>query len=473
MATKTSYVYQIKVTLKDSQPPIWRRILVPANHTFYQLHHTLQFAMGWYDYHLHQFTINGDIYGDPADDEFDDLGTRDETKFKLSKLIARIPFRFTYEYDFGDGWEHILAVEKLLPAERGVHYPVCLAGKRACPPEDVGGVWGYQNFLTALRDPENPEHAEYLEWVGDNFDPEAFDLEAINRRLKRTIKNRRETEDDWFDEDDLFEEEAVQVAPRQEQFIPSDLKNLLSDVNESYATNVAIRLDTLAFIAYLRDNKVTGTQSTGNLPRKAIEAIAARFVKPPILQNVIGTHTFRFQNELEVWPIYFVHILASAAGLASGGQSKRWRMTKVGEQFISQPAILQVWALLYAYWHKVNWLITYPYQGMGDSLPFEFQRATLSLLLEQPVGITVQFQPFADQLIQTGRLGWSKPDLESVSDILRSAVERMVIQPMAQFGVLECLYGSEKIGAHEYPMLVSFQVTPLGKALLTVMSHEK
>ena len=197
MATKTSYVYQIKVTLKGSQPPIWRRILVPANFTLYQLHSVLQTVMGWYNSHLHQFIVNKEFYGDPADDEFGDLGTHDETKFKLSKLIARIPFRFTYEYDFGDSWEHTLAIEKMLPAEKGVHYPVCLAGKRACPPEDVGGVWGYESFLKAIQDPQDPEHAEYLEWVGDEFDPEAFDLERINQFLQRPIPKQLDEDDDW------------------------------------------------------------------------------------------------------------------------------------------------------------------------------------------------------------------------------------------------------------------------------------
>ena len=154
MAKKPTQIYQIKVTLNDTHPPIWRRIQVPGNTTLLKLHDILQIVMGWEDYHLHMFTIEGSIYGDPADDEYGDLGTIDEANYKLNQVIDREGQRFTYEYDFGDSWDHTLLVEKILPPQEGVRYPICLKGKRACPPEDVGGVWGYENFLEAIRDPE-------------------------------------------------------------------------------------------------------------------------------------------------------------------------------------------------------------------------------------------------------------------------------------------------------------------------------
>jgi hypothetical protein len=190
MARKPTQIYQIKVTLDDTHPPIWRRILVPSNTTLLKLHDILQIVMGWEDYHLHMFTIEGLIYGDPADDEYDDLGTVNEANVKLSQVIHHEGQRFSYEYDFGDSWDHTLLVEKILSPTKGVRYPLCLKGKRACPPEDVGGVWGYEQFLEAIHDPGHDEHEEYLTWVGGEFDPEAFELEDVNSRLRSMGRGR-------------------------------------------------------------------------------------------------------------------------------------------------------------------------------------------------------------------------------------------------------------------------------------------
>ena len=102
----------------------------------------------------------------------------------LQQVVSRVKDKLIYEYDFGDSWEHELLVEKILPLEEGKRYPVCLTGKRACPPEDCGGIWGYASLLEAIRDPEHPEHEEMVDWVGGEFDPEAFDLDEVNRELQ-------------------------------------------------------------------------------------------------------------------------------------------------------------------------------------------------------------------------------------------------------------------------------------------------
>ena len=177
-----SQIYQIKITLRDSKPPIWRRLDVPDTMTLAQLHHVIQAAMGWADYHLHQFTVNGVEYGVPHPDDWNEV--RNEKSVKLSQFVTGPKFKFTYEYDFGDSWEHIILVEKVLPPEPGVDYPRCITGKRACPPEDCGGVWGYASFLEAISDPDHPEHEELLEWVGGEFDPEAFDCAVVNEALR-------------------------------------------------------------------------------------------------------------------------------------------------------------------------------------------------------------------------------------------------------------------------------------------------
>jgi hypothetical protein len=182
-AKKPTQIYQIKITLRDSKPPIWRRVLVPADVSLARLHDIIQTVMGWADYHLHVFTIDGVEYGDPVQDA-GEMGYKNEGRYRLSQFVDEEGFKFDYEYDFGDGWEHVVLVEKILPEEKGQRYPVCIKGKRACPPEDVGGVWGYEMFLEAIKDPKHEEHASYLEWVGGSFDPEQFDLDAINARLK-------------------------------------------------------------------------------------------------------------------------------------------------------------------------------------------------------------------------------------------------------------------------------------------------
>jgi hypothetical protein len=176
-----SVIYQIKITLKDTKPPVWRRVELSGDMTLTKLHKVIQAVMGWQDYHLHSFTVGAVEYGvfEP------ELRLRSERGVKLGQIIPGEKFKFRYQYDFGDSWEHDLVVEKVLAPEPGVSYPRILTGRRACPPEDVGGVWGYESFLQAIQDPKHPEHDEYLEWIGGDFDPEAFDLADVAQALAR------------------------------------------------------------------------------------------------------------------------------------------------------------------------------------------------------------------------------------------------------------------------------------------------
>jgi hypothetical protein len=181
--SEASFVYQIKVSIKGASPPIWRRLEVSDQTTLAKLHKILQVAMGWTDSHLHQFIIGKKYYGEP-DSEMG-FQTLNEKRFKLSQLLLKEKSKFIYEYDFGDSWEHEILIEKKLPATEGKKLPVCLKGKGACPPEDIGGVWGYAEFLNAINDPEHPDHEDMLEWAGDQFDPEAFDLDEVNQFLAK------------------------------------------------------------------------------------------------------------------------------------------------------------------------------------------------------------------------------------------------------------------------------------------------
>lgn len=181
---KPRQIHQLKIKLPGSVPLIWRRVLVPATITMSKLHRVFQIAMGWRDCHLHHFLIDGVYYSAPIPDtDWEDMGETDYRRLTLSQLVPAPRLVFRYEYDFGDGWDHEILVEKILGEEPGKHYPVCLEGKRACPPEDVGGLGGYGHFLNVMRNPNHPEHDMLRGWIGGPFDPDRFDLAVVNKRL--------------------------------------------------------------------------------------------------------------------------------------------------------------------------------------------------------------------------------------------------------------------------------------------------
>lgn len=188
-------VYQLKLTLLDIKPPIWRRIQVPEG-TLDDLHAHIQTAMGWTNTHLHHFEIGGRRYGDPRllDDGWGDADFDDSTKVRLSTLLAkkRRSFRFFYEYDFGDGWRHEIVYEGAQPSESGQKYPRCVDGARACPPEDVGGPWGYADLLKAIRDPKHENHGRMLEWIGGEFDSENFSAAGATEEMQRGVPKLRD-----------------------------------------------------------------------------------------------------------------------------------------------------------------------------------------------------------------------------------------------------------------------------------------
>jgi hypothetical protein len=175
-------IYQIKITLEHLKPAIWRRAQLAGDTSLSDLHDIIQVVMGWEDCHLHEFIIGANHYSVPGEDV--PHGCKNERNAVLEK-VARLGDKLTYKYDFGDGWRHTLKIEKLLTATKGESYPQCLAGERASPPEDCGGPYGYANLLDAISDPEHEEHEDFLDWIGDDFDPEVFDLAGINEALKR------------------------------------------------------------------------------------------------------------------------------------------------------------------------------------------------------------------------------------------------------------------------------------------------
>ena len=171
--------HQLKVTLEGIEPPVWRRLVVPSDFTLYDLHYVIQVAMGWEDCHLHDFTIKRQRYVVPGSDDFGDPA--DETKARL-RDVAGPRSKIVYQYDFGDSWNHVIVVEKVLESADGP-LPSCIAGARACPPEDSGGAWGYEDKLQALANSDDEDGEELREWMGEDFDPEQFEVTVVNRQL--------------------------------------------------------------------------------------------------------------------------------------------------------------------------------------------------------------------------------------------------------------------------------------------------
>lgn len=199
MKKKFDRVYQFKIVLKDIKPPIWRRIQVPETYTFWDFHVAIQDVMGWEDYHLHEFEMINPFIGEkvriglPHGDYDWSRETLPGWKQKISEYFSMENRLAIYTYDFGDNWEHIIKLEKIIPRKVNTEYPVCIAGERACPPEDCGGPWGYEEFLRIIRNPKHKEHKEMLKWIGDKFDPERFDLKEIkfddpDKRKKAELK---------------------------------------------------------------------------------------------------------------------------------------------------------------------------------------------------------------------------------------------------------------------------------------------
>jgi hypothetical protein len=184
-------LHQLKITLREVKPAVWRRLLIPADFKLDRVHRTLNWAMGWTDSHLHEFEVGKQRYGIPdvweaSPDEEDVIPER---KVTLSTVLPKEQSRGRYIYDFGDFWQHDLLVEKILEADVDGVYPVCLDGKGACPPEDCGGVSGYAELRKVIADPAHPEHQSMLLWLGGHFHPDEFSVAQVNARL-RSLRRR-------------------------------------------------------------------------------------------------------------------------------------------------------------------------------------------------------------------------------------------------------------------------------------------
>ena len=243
-----------------------------------------------------------------------------------------------------------------------------------------------------------------------------------------------------------------------------DRAEILQQVGE-----LPLRQDMVTLLHYVQDNKVVGTQSTGNLPLRAVREVTARFVNPPQLDTRIGDHVYRLRTEADVWPLCFLHILAEVGDLVLAQPARRWQLTPDGEVFLQMDPLLQVSSLLTTWWSRVNWLVAYPGEGMGEQLPAGFVQTVLARLRVLPVGARIPFEEFADPIIEETGLTWTV-HVASERLFLRTSIERMVINILADFGAVTREVREKPLGTGTISELVAFKVTMLGGVLLAMLA---
>ncbi len=459
-----SIIYQLKITLEEIRPPIWRRIQVPGDVSLLRLHFIIQTAMGWTHTHLHEFQISDAYFGTPHEDDGRTRPLKDEKDYTLEEVVPARGGEVSYLYDFGDGWDHTITVEEILPPAKTRSYPCCLGGERACPPEDVGGTWGYEEFLEGINNPDHPEHERYLVWIGGAFDPDAFNQEQTDAKLKGMDRSEMMRRYDRH--------HANEIGPPLKLYHGvSQWLEGLDRKQRIQLSELALRRDAVSMLTHLRDHSVKGTQSTGNLPLKTIRAVARELVHSPVLDRKFGNRTYKLRTEFDVWPIYFIHTLLEVGGLLDGGPGKKLTPTKKGLHFLDHDPPVQVWFLLETWWYHTNWLIAYPVSGLGEQLSHHFVYTTLGFLLSLPVERPLSFEDFADGLIQRTGLKWRSPQQTRARNSLHSGIENMVVDILVRFQAIEKqMADKHTAGNVRYQKLHKITLTHLGKGLLQALA---
>ena len=233
-----------------------------------------------------------------------------------------------------------------------------------------------------------------------------------------------------------------------------------------HAEELPLRRDMVTLLQYIRDNKVVGTQSTGNMPLKDVREVTSRFADPPKLETRIGNHTYRIRSEADVWWLYLLHIIADVGHLLYIAPAQCWRITPDGEEFLGLGPLLQTSVLLSIWWYGVNWLVAYPSKGMGDALPRDFEQVTLSCLRSHEIDKSISFEQFADDLINQTGLTWTAVDSNFKQMLLRGSIEMMIIRILSIFDAVDEEFQEKPVGKGTISDLVSFKITPFGKCLL-------
>ena len=321
--------YRIRVDLDDAKPPIWRELDVASDLTLDRLHGILQTTMGWTDSHLHEFA-SGDSATDRLAEHYrpqqsidNDLEGIDETTVGLDELLVEPGDRLFYGYDFGDDWAHTICLEEIRPREPEQPTAVCLAGARACPPEDCGGIWGYHNLLKALRDPKGPGREELLEWVGPDFDPELFDRVQVNAVLERVdrIVRAREQVMTLVDPATPIGKLLSRMVLLPDELMNSVMATQQSRIEPDIATKAAMLSAYAQLLDMVGDRGITLTQA-GYLPPGMVEELA----KVLQLEDIwIGKNN----REVQTYPVLAFRESAQRLGLLRKAHNKL-TLTKSG-----------------------------------------------------------------------------------------------------------------------------------------------
>jgi hypothetical protein len=424
---------QLKITLKEIDPPIWRRVLVSPETTLLQLHDIIQYTFGWTESHLFLFEVGSMEFVHYPDWKEDAYRFQAAEMAQLGEIIPTvIPVggHFNYIYDMGDHWEHEICVEKTKQPEKGKSMPVCVGGQRACPPEDVGGSIGYCEFLKVIQDPESEDRDVFLTWVGGEFDPEAFDITATNRGLKKYLRNCK------LIRASSWQTHVPTVNPNTA--FSSDWTRNISSEHQKIAESLPFRRDTVTLMEYLQNNKVKGTKALGNFPLKHIRRMTAGFVNPPVLDNKYGDRVFKLQSEDDVQELVFLHVFANSTGLVLGGEQMVWKVSFYGKMFLDRAPEEQVWFLTKNWFEYFNWLYCYRYDNIAATFDYPgFEKLVFKLLLsypdQEPIDVAQIIQDFDDADPE-----WIEFTVAHNSEYYKERfLKSVVIVPFEKLGLIE------------------------------------
>lgn len=477
---------QVKVTLQEIDPPIWRRLLMPADASLEDLHWIIQQAMGWWNSHLHEFNLPDRRIGRPdwEDDAwYDDTvpPLEDARYVKLIELSAGPGFTFEYLYDFGDSWHHEIVIEGVRELDAPLEVPECLDGARACPPEDCGGPDGYEEMLASWRDPSDPEHDEWLEWLPDGYDPEAFNLVEINWILRQRFPHQPDLDDAESKIEEMasaagldsghlqvliqqelrrkevtsFEEAEAVVAellkeyedrqrhylgglsPRQADRL---INNIWTDPESAIKLNDSLSLDELKGSRLLVNTRVVlwlmkelgpvKATSAGNLNRRFVGEAIRRMVLEPVYIAMVRTVS-KAINEGDVWPLQEIRQLLLLFRLIRRYKGS-FRITKKGEQLLEEDRAGELFAYLFRNFFQrldlssTDWLPPVPFFQQTIAYPlWKFSQMAVTWrhpeeLVEELILPTIR----GDLLSQAGR------ELPVVLQV-------RMLEPLERFGLAE------------------------------------
>lgn len=450
----------LKITLKDIEPPIWRRVKITSCATLLDLHYVIQHAFGWTNTHLFLVNIGSMRFVNSPDWEEDAYRFQSAELAILEGFIPKLlpkGEKFSYDYDMGDNWNHEILVENIEDSPKAFSGAVCLDGERACPPENVGSVPGYYRLLEDLRDLTDEEYVEAWGWLGYVYDPEALDLNSANLFIRDYFYAAQLSHDTLWTRD----------LPVYNPHIDLYHGWIERPEHHQYAEDVVFRRDVVTLMTYLRDHKVKGTKATGNFPRKDIQGITAGFVHPPILDQQIGDQLYKLRTEDEVPDLRFIHNFVNMAGLILGGEDKLWRVTHLGEIFLEGTPAEQVWFLTKFWFYHFDWDNCYPFRDvfLSDHL-YTFQKFLLTVILNYPTGKPVDINRVLSEIDHLS------PDWLSILSYGESEIFKknlyfvsIVVEPFEKLGLFEVVKEEDErfSGFYNFTHII---VTEFGKNLL-------